>query len=95
MVFELEDRLESQKAVKESLRKKALESEQLFNEVLNKKSVAIKERDHAREEAERFKEDVSYLTNEAAMLLDEIKAEQNHSQDLEKMLRTTKNSLKD
>ena len=51
MVFELEDRLESQKAVKESLRKKALESEQLFNEVLNKKNVAISERDHAREEA--------------------------------------------
>lgn len=38
LAFELEDRLESQKAVKESLRRKALESEHLFNEVLNKKN---------------------------------------------------------
>lgn len=37
------------------------------------------ERDHAREEALSLQDDVAYLTKEAALLLDEIKAEQMHS----------------
>jgi hypothetical protein len=41
-----------------------------------KKNMAIQERDQAREETQRFQDDVEFLTKEAAMLLDEIKAEQ-------------------
>lgn len=39
-LFEMEDRLEQQKAVKESLRRKVKENEELFHEMTQKKQLA-------------------------------------------------------
>lgn len=61
-VFEYEDRLEQQKAVKESLRRKVKENEELFHDMTQKKQLAAQECKDALAEVSMFRDDVAYLT---------------------------------
>ena len=61
-VFEFEDRLEQQKAVKESLRQKVKENEEAYHEMSQKKQLAAQECKDALSEVSMFRDDVAYLT---------------------------------
>ena len=75
MVQDFEERLEQQKAVKETLRRKVQENEQLFHEMADKKKQATDEAEKAWETAKQVEKDVDYLTRETTLLLDDLQAQ--------------------